>query len=105
MGINDGIPQATSTKQPNCSKWVTLAGIISPGVNLEIYSLIHSSCTIFLDKIAIGWLLLSLVISVILKQTGLFTFAIKAMSLVVPSSIPIAPSIRGIIPFIHGKST
>ena len=104
IGISEGIPQPTSTKQPNCSRWVTLAGIISPGVKLSMYSDLHCSWTILLDKTAVSFPFLSQLIAIILKQTGLLTFDIRAISRVVPSSIPIAPSILGIIPFIQGKS-
>ena len=46
-----------------------------------------------------------IVMDITLKHIGLFTLDIRAMSLVVPSSIPIAPSILGITAFIPGIST
>ena len=43
--------------------------------------------------------------SVITKHTGRFTLDMTAISLTVPSRIPIAPSSRGIIPFMQPRST
>jgi len=40
-----------------------------------------------------------------IKHTGRFTLEITAISRTVPSRIPIAPSSRGIIPFIMPRST
>ena len=39
------------------------------------------------------------------KQTGFPARAISAMSFVVPSAMPIAPSSRGMMPRIHGRET
>ena len=98
------MPQPMSTKQPNCSRCVTLAPIISPGVSFDTYSLSASSCAAFLDRIANGSLPVSSIFG-ILKQTGFPTLDISAISRVAPLSMPIAPSLRGIIPFIQPRST
>ena len=105
MGIIDGIPQPMSTKQPNFSMWVTRAGKTSPGVQCDKNSCQHCSCACRRERIASGTPSVSVVSSCTWKQTGFPAFAISAISLVVPSAMPIAPSSRGIMPRICGNST
>ena len=104
MGIRETIPQPMSTKHPKGSRCVILAGMTSPRLSVSVYFLLHSSCALRRERIyAVSPPLR--VISMILKHTVLFTRESRAISLTDPSSIPIAPSLRGIIPFPNGSST
>ena len=104
IGISEGRPQPMSTKHPKGSRCVTFAGITSPDVSVLIYRSMHSSCARRLDNLHMtspfSW-----TISVTLKHTVLFTLESNAMSFVLPSCIPIAPSDLGIIPLPKGSST
>ena len=105
MGIRDGMPQPMSTKQPNGSRWVTQAGRMSPGRHASRYCAWQRSWAMRRDKMARGAPAASQVSSVTTKHTGLFTREIRAMSRVVPSRMPTAPSFRGITACMPGSST
>ena len=53
MGIRAFSPAPTSINAPNFSKWVTRAGITSPGSKVSKNSALHRSCTARRERIAV----------------------------------------------------
>ena len=93
-----------SINAPNFSRWVTFASITSPFLRLSKNSFLHFSCTLLRDSMANVLPKTSRSKPIMLKHMLLPTLEMSAISLTVPSSIPIAPSSRLIIPLITPKS-
>ena len=98
-------PHPMSTNAPKFSRCVIFASIISPGIRPDKNSSLHRSCAFLLERIAYEFPVMSVFIFSTTKQTVLPTLEIRAISRVVPTDMPTAPSNLGIIPFIHPRFT
>ena len=101
----EGIPQAMSTKAPKCSRCVTRASMMSPGISSLINERIHSSCALLRESRAYGLPFSSSHMARTLKQTALPTREIMAMSLTISPSWTSAASFLRITPRIQPRST
>ena len=98
------MPHPISTNAPNGSRCVTREVMISPGMRSSMKLRLHSICASRLDKYAVVLPPFSS-IEVTLKQTGLPTRVITAMSLTSSPSWQRHTSFFGIMPVIPRRST